>query len=361
MRTECEIIKEWGSDKPLLSVYCATYNHEKYIRQSIDSFLMQETDFPFEVLINDDCSTDDTVKIISEYQEKYPNIIKPIFQVENQNDKGITPFVDIMMPISKGKYIATCEGDDYWIDPLKLQKQVDFLEENPNFMGCVHATKLVKEFEETSEVIPHNTYGKDVFTFENYSKAECYFHTSSCVYRYEGKYKQQVDEYFKHACGDWYFSMVFSSFGPIKYINEMMSVYRIHSQGMWSAKSKEYKELANVLLCVKAIDVFADKYQQNFYGIILKSIKRNDMSVDKLSELLVENLSTDNVEKMLRVLFDSISDMQTDINEYTNTIKECNNYIKVLEESLDYERSITLYMHIKLVLRKFYNRIMRRV
>lgn len=83
------------------------------------------------------------------------------------------------------------------------------------------------------------------------------------MYRYEGKYKQQVDEYFKHACGDWYFSMVFSSFGPIKYINEMMSVYRFIVKEC-GVQSKEYKELANVLLCVKAIDVFADKYQQNF-------------------------------------------------------------------------------------------------
>ncbi|MBK2297078.1 MULTISPECIES: glycosyltransferase family 2 protein [Francisella] len=362
VKIEKDIMKDWSEDaKPLLSVYCATYNHEKYISQAIDSFLMQETDFPFEIIINDDCSKDNTAKIVSEYYAKYPNIIRPIFQTENQNSIGLTPFVDIMMPISKGRYIATCEGDDYWTDPLKLQKQVDFLESHPNFMGCVHATRIVEEYEETLDIIPHNAHKADVFTFENYSKAECYFHTSSCVYRYESKYKSQVDEYFKYACGDWYFSMVFSSFGPIKYIDEVMSVYRIHGQGMWSTKAKDDKEFANILLCIKAADVFPEKYQQNFYEIILNSIKCNSMNVDKLSEFLMGHLNSENIQKIMRVLLKAIGDMQSNISKHISTIKECNDYIKVLEKSLDYEKSITLYKHMKLVLRKFYNKIVRKV
>ena len=133
-RTEQEIMKHWEiHDKPLVSICCTAYNHELYITEAIESFLMQETDFPFEVLVHDDCSTDDTANIIREYEKKYPNIIKPIYQKENQYSKGvkITP---IVIKKSVGKYIALCEGDDYWTDLFKLQKQVDFLEENDDYV-----------------------------------------------------------------------------------------------------------------------------------------------------------------------------------------------------------------------------------
>lgn len=123
---------------PLVSIVCITYNHEPFIRQCLDGFMMQKTNFKFEVLINDDASTDKTADIIREYETKYPDIIKSIYQTENQYSKGNHPWFDILFPITKGKYIALCEGDDYWIDPLKLQKQVDFLEKNPEYVLTSH-------------------------------------------------------------------------------------------------------------------------------------------------------------------------------------------------------------------------------
>jgi glycosyltransferase involved in cell wall biosynthesis len=122
---------------PLVSICCLTYNHEPYIRQCIEGFLIQKTTFPIEILIHDDASTDNTADIIREYEAKFPNIIKPIYQIENQYSKGVGVTRVFQFPRSKGKYIAMCEGDDYWIDPLKLQKQVDFLEQNPDY-GLVH-------------------------------------------------------------------------------------------------------------------------------------------------------------------------------------------------------------------------------
>lgn len=116
----------------IVSICCATYNHQKYIRDAIESFLMQKTTFPFEILIHDDASTDGTADIIREYEAKYPDIIKPIYQTENQYSRGINPYLAFVYPRAQGKYIALCEGDDYWIDPLKLQKQVDYLERNPH-------------------------------------------------------------------------------------------------------------------------------------------------------------------------------------------------------------------------------------
>ena len=124
--------------KPLVSICCLAYNHEPYIRECLDGMLMQRTTFKFEILIHDDASTDNTAKIIKEYAEKYPTIIKPILQTENQYSKGKGILAPFVYPKAKGKYIALCEGDDYWIDPYKLQKQVDFLENNKEFSYCVH-------------------------------------------------------------------------------------------------------------------------------------------------------------------------------------------------------------------------------
>ena len=128
--------------KPLVTIRCITYNHEPYIRQCLEGFVMQKTNFPFEAIVHDDASTDGTAAIIREYAEKYPDIIKPIYETENQYSKHDGSLRKIMDAQTHGKYVALCEGDDYWIDPLKLQKQVDFLEENSSY-GLVHTNYYV--------------------------------------------------------------------------------------------------------------------------------------------------------------------------------------------------------------------------
>ncbi|NCD41933.1 MAG: glycosyltransferase, partial [Bacteroidia bacterium] len=129
----------------MVSICCITYNHEPFIRQCLDGFLMQKTDFPFKIVIHDDCSTDKTPDVIREYKQKYPDILCPIFQEVNQMSKGHSITVEFVLPACHGKYIALCEGDDYWTDPLKLQKQVDFLEAHPEYSLCGHNTKIVYE------------------------------------------------------------------------------------------------------------------------------------------------------------------------------------------------------------------------
>lgn len=116
--------------KPLVSIKCLVYNHEPYLRQCLDGFVMQKTNFPFEAIVHDDASTDHSADIIREYAEKYPDIIKPIYETENQWSKHDGSLAKIMDEACKGRYIALCEGDDYWTDPLKLQKQADILEGN---------------------------------------------------------------------------------------------------------------------------------------------------------------------------------------------------------------------------------------
>lgn len=131
---------------PLVSICSITYNHAPFIRQCLDGFLMQQCNFPIEIIINDDCSTDGTTEIIREYAEKYPDKIFPVFHEENQWSKGERGiFQKFVFPKARGKYIALCEGDDYWTDPLKLQKQVDFLESHPDYSMCFHKAKVIAQ------------------------------------------------------------------------------------------------------------------------------------------------------------------------------------------------------------------------
>jgi len=129
------------SDKPLVSICCTTYNHEAFIAKALDGFLMQETNFPFEILIRDDCSTDNTAQIIREYVKKYPHIIKPIYEAENQFSKGVKP-MPVVFKKAMGKYLALCEGDDYWTDKTKLHKQINFLSNNPSFSMSSHSVRF---------------------------------------------------------------------------------------------------------------------------------------------------------------------------------------------------------------------------
>ena len=133
-------------ETPLVSICCIAYNQEQYIRETLDGFLKQKTSFPFEILIHDDASTDHTADIIREYAAKHPGIVKPICQTENQHSKGIPVGVTFNYPRAQGKYIALCEGDDFWTDPLKLQKQFDFMEANPEYaLCCSDACKRIEE------------------------------------------------------------------------------------------------------------------------------------------------------------------------------------------------------------------------
>lgn len=123
-----------------VSVFCTVYNHEKYLRKCLDGFVMQKTNFEFEVLVNDDKSTDSSAEIIREYCEKYPDIFVPVFQAENQFSKGVQICDEILFPMARGKYIAICEGDDYWCDENKLQLQYDYMESDKDCVMCLHNT-----------------------------------------------------------------------------------------------------------------------------------------------------------------------------------------------------------------------------
>lgn len=138
-----EVMRSWPSlyERPKVSIRCLTYNHERFIEDTIKGFLIQKTDFPFEILIHDDASKDKTADILRRYEKSYPKVIKVVFQEENQYSRGINP-IKFLHEITKGEYIAACEGDDFWTDPEKLIKQISYLDANPHVYICYHNASL---------------------------------------------------------------------------------------------------------------------------------------------------------------------------------------------------------------------------
>ncbi len=213
-----------NTQKPLVSICTLTYNHASYLRKCLDSLLMQKTNFAFEILINDDKSTDETQEIIKEYHEKYPEVIKPLLQEENQYSQGKRCMnARFNFPRAKGKYLAMCEGDDYWTDELKLQKQVDFLEQNPDYSICFHDIRGLKK----DKLVDIELYGnrkQQDFTIEDLLK-ENFIPNISVMYR--NVIQEFPDWYFTCPFGDYPTHILHAMHGKIHYINQKMAVYRM--------------------------------------------------------------------------------------------------------------------------------------
>ena len=170
------------NDNIEVSIYCLTYNHEKYIEQTLNGFINQKTSFKFEVIVHDDASTDNTTEIIKRFAAKYPNIIRPIYQKENQYSKGTSIVETYISPnVRATKYYGVCEGDDYWTDEFKLQKQYEYLEQHPECSLCVHNTKRISENGNDLDVLFNNCKLDQEYTTIDVIKAGGggLFHTSS--------------------------------------------------------------------------------------------------------------------------------------------------------------------------------------
>ena len=225
---------------PKVSIICLTYNQEKYIARALEGFVMQTTNFNFEVIVHDDASSDRTPEIIKYYQLKYPNIIKPIFETKNQfsQKKDILYSKDFLAQI-KGKYVALCEGDDYWTDNRKLQIQADYLDRNPDVTICFHPVKV--EWEDNiypSKISPRK---KKYFTFEKLLKAN-FIQTNSVMYRWCIKPEMYAGWLLP---GDWYLHLLHAKRGRIGYINKVMSVYYRNLKGIWTYKDRDEFYLKN--------------------------------------------------------------------------------------------------------------------
>ena len=228
--------------KPLVSISCITYNHESYIRDAIKGFLMQKTTFPVEILVHDDASTDKTADVIRKYEIKYPNLIKPIYQIKNQYSQKNGTISKIQRDRAQGYYYAICEGDDYWTDPYKLQTQIDQMELNPECDLSFHP--VIKKYADDSlpDKIMARHYGHDcIIPAKEIIMGEApYCPTASVVIRRQSI----INDAYKNAnLSGSFFVKIFSSLrGGAIYIDKPMAVYRKMSVGSWSERERNIPE-----------------------------------------------------------------------------------------------------------------------
>lgn len=258
-----------------VSIICNTYNHELYVRDALEGFIKQETNFGIEILIHDDASTDATAQIIREYEEKYPHLIKPIYQTENQYSKGIKISATYHYPRIRGKYIAFCEGDDYWTDPLKLQKQVDALEAHPEIDMCAHSTKMInaQTGEPCGEIAPFKE--DTIISIEDVIFGDGgYVSTNSLLYR-ASLIKQQYN-FRKFLTLDYTMQIMGSLRGGMLYLGDYMSVYRAFVANSWTHSQESDPDKKNRFILkkqemLKILDEETEfKYTEVIHQTILK-------------------------------------------------------------------------------------------
>jgi len=219
--------KETLNDAPMVSIVCDVYNHEPYLHDCLEGFVKQVVSFPIEVLIHDDCSTDKSAEIIKEYVAKYPHLFKPIYQKVNQYSQGISTWAKFQIPRAQGKYIALCEGDDYWTDPNKLQKQVDYMEQHSEIDLCCTASQ--QYVQKTGKFIGHGgtnlceKYDTCIMGYNDIFTATTLIRTDSFRKCY-AELKSFLSQDLIIDTAYWYW---FAYYNKIKYFDEETAVYRI--------------------------------------------------------------------------------------------------------------------------------------
>ena len=240
-----------------VTVLCLAYNHAKYIRDALEGFVSQKTSFPFEVIVHDDASTDGTDAIIREYQAKYPDIIKPIFQEENQYSKGVLITKEFLFPLIKGEFVAFCEGDDYWTDSQKLQRQVEALEAHPEADICSHRTLRLKDGGFDGWIAPK--LRSQVVSAEDVilGGGGWYCATSSLMCRREAylEWTPMRDV----VMIDYVLAIQGSLRGGMVYSRKCMSAYRVGTEGSWTKRNDRKARIKNRLRMIEMLNAL-DEY-----------------------------------------------------------------------------------------------------
>ena len=224
-----------------VTVSLITYNHAPFVAQAIESVLMQQTGFDFELLIGEDDSPDGTRQIVTDYQARYPGRIRLLLNdrknVVHVNGKptGLWNFANNLHN-SRGEYIALLDGDDYWTSPLKLQKQVDFLEQNRDCALCFHNVRILDEADPARQELHHTNPMRAQYGLEDLLRGN-FMHTCSVMFR-SRLFGDFPSWFFKCSMGDWPLHVLNAQHGRIGYLDEVMAVYRKHGQGAWSGQSR---------------------------------------------------------------------------------------------------------------------------
>jgi len=248
-----------------VSIAVTSYNHEKYIKQCLESILTQKGDFKMEIILGDDCSTDSTGQILEEYQKKHPEIIK---KLQNEKNLGVTKNLKRSLDACTGDYIAICEGDDYWTSDEKVQRQIQLLKNHPEYSMCFSAVTLY--YEQEGKYTPHNDqakFSRDELTIEDLIAVNYIGNFSCCMYRASGV-RRLPESLFDIYTVDWMFNMACSEAGKIGFIREPLSVYRLHTGGAWTGKSNsdQFSDL------VKNIKDYDQYFQYRYHDLFEKKL-----------------------------------------------------------------------------------------
>lgn len=260
--------------EPMVSIVCTSYNHGDYLAEAIESFLMQKTDFDVEILIYDDASTDHSPRVIKQYENQFPSLIKPIYQTENQYSKGVR--VELFNHNrAAGKYIAVCEGDDYWTDPYKLQKQVDYMEAHPACSMTVHAADRVLSDKKKVLSTVRPEHDNAIFSVERVIEGGGdLIATNSMVYSKE-KIPTLAPFYLNAAVGDYPLVILAALRGTVDYLDDNMSAYRVGVKGSWTERelATSMKRINHYHDMEKMFDEI-NEYTHFAYGDALKKVKQ---------------------------------------------------------------------------------------
>ena len=237
--SEAEVMRDWpqGTDIPTVSICCTAFNHVRFIEQAIQGFLVQRTRFRFEILLHDDASTDGTADIIRNYAQRYPRLIRPVLQQQNQYSQG-RRILEILTPMCRGEYIAQCDGDDFWLDPDKLQIQVDFLSSHPDYVLSGHDAQIANEHGELIGKPKLSGRRRRDFTGEEMIRGKASMPTMSRVYR--NVIRQFPPERSMVKNGDMFLMSLLGHFGDGHFHTDIQpAVYRVHAGGIWSMMPRE--------------------------------------------------------------------------------------------------------------------------
>ena len=258
-----------------VSVTILTYNQAKFIGQTIESALAQQTDFDYEILVGDDCSTDGARDIIADYERRYPGKVRAVLHPRNLGQNGLFNTIETLK-LAQGQYIAALDGDDYWTDPLKLQKQVDFLDAHPDFSACFHNALITYEMGKGPALLPDCILNppdqKAVVTVEDLvGEDEIWFMATSAVLFRNGL-MHYPDWFLKSSSGDIPRYIILAKNGPIGYLPDVMSVYRKNPNGAsFQDNYRDPRFLLNRISMYKGIN---GELGHTYDGLLRKNIAR---------------------------------------------------------------------------------------
>ncbi|MEY8673100.1 glycosyltransferase [Francisella philomiragia] len=318
---QSEIVSKWKSNNVLLSICCITYNHEKFIAEALDSFLIQETNFAYEIVIGEDCSSDNTLEIINQYKQKYSNIIK---LVTDEYNVGVSENLKRTLAKCRGNYIAYCEGDDYWTDPHKLQKQVDFLENNFEYVICYTGVKAISE---NGSSIDDYVGGAecDLASIEMLRGAP--INTLTTVFR--NVIKEFPPEFNFTMIADMFIWSLLSEYGQGKYLDGVSpSVHRRHGGGVHSLVGEKHRSLMNLTLFSSLLKYHYSKgCSDDLKNYFLSKIDSclNGVTLEKISSSNKKDEIIKNNEILIREKNNALEYLEKDLGDYKEQVNRIYN------------------------------------